>query len=224
VLATDLAASCATGESLRCLDHQLLVNDFRVQLVQMQRIVPGLAVQFLSPTSPLLRRSSDDRPIVHERIEPESGFGEAREFTPDGVVSLAHAELGKTLLFFLEVDMGTETLASPSRVPLDVRQKVVNYQAYFRLGRYRRYEQTWGCALRGFRVLFLVDSATRMAGICRLVQDMPPSDFVWVTDRAALLSGGVWSAIWARGGRLGMPPESVLGRLVPNPSPAPASL
>jgi len=72
--------------------------------------------------------------------------------------------------------------------------------------------------------LFLVDSAVRMAGICRLVEDMPPSGFIWVTDRAALLTGGAWSGIWARGGRLGMPLESILGRLVPNPSPAPASL
>lgn len=157
-------------------------------------------------------------------MEPDGRGGEPCEFTPDGVFCLGHAGLSKTLLFFLEVDMGTETLASPLRLAQDVRQKVVNYQAYFKFRRYRRYEQVWGCALRGFRVLFLVDSSTRMAGICRLVQDMPPSDFIWVADRAGLLSGGVGAPIWARGGQSGTPPESILGRQMPDSLPAPVAL
>ena len=223
-LGPDIPAAQVTGEGIRCLDHQLLANDFRVYLVQMERTVPGLSMRFLSPASPLLHGSADHRPMVHERIEPDGRGGEPCEFTPDGVFCLGHAGLGKTLLFFLEVDMGTETLASPLRLPQDVRQKVVNYQAYFRLRRYCRYEQFWGCSLRGFRVLFLVDSATRMVGICRLVQDMPPSDFIWVTDRACLLSGGVGAPIWARGGRMASAPESILGNQMPNQLPAPVAL
>ncbi len=33
-----------TAEKITCLDHELLINDFRVQLAQMQRIVPALGV------------------------------------------------------------------------------------------------------------------------------------------------------------------------------------
>jgi len=160
---------------------------------------------------------------VHEKFSTDEIGNGWIEFTPDCVMALTHKGIHKTLLFFLEVDMGTETLASPKRTKVDVRQKVVNYQTYLRFKRYRRYEHLWNCSLNGFRLLFLAYGPGRLASLCRLVRDMPPSDFIWLTDRRLLLSKGVWADIWSRGGRHDVPPQSILGSQMPELSPTPVT-
>lgn len=217
----NIPTSHVTADRLRCLDHLLLINDFRAQLTQMHRIDPALSVRFLSSTSPSVHRSPDDRPLVHEKLQADDMLGQRIEFTPDGVFAITHTGLTKTLLFFVEVDMGTETLASPQRSKLDVRQKIINYRAYFRLKQYKRYEQIWDCPLNGFRLLFITHSPGRLTSLCRLVRDMPPSDFIWLTDRQSLLSKGAWGAIWNQGGRHDIPPQSILGSKTPKSFPTP---
>jgi len=140
------------------------------------------------------------------------------------VFCLSHAQTGKALLFFLEVDMGTETLSSPSGDSRDVRQKVIDYQAHFRRRGYEPYGRLWNCTFKGFRLLLVADDAARRAQLCGLVRSLPPCEFIWVTDRGSLLSEGVWGAIWSRGGRSDGPPESILGSRMPSPSPSPDSL
>jgi hypothetical protein len=63
----------------------------------------------------------------------------------------------------------------------------------------------------GFRLLFLANSATRLVSLCKLVQGMPPSDFVWLVDQGKMFSSGLSAKIWVRGGREEDPPESILG-------------
>ena len=225
VLDEGVDADWATADRIRCVEHLLLINDFRVQLAQMERIRPELTVRSLSSMSPLTPRSGDDQSIVRERIETAEGRDGRVRFTPDGVFSLSHAELRKTLLFFLEVNMGTETLVGGKRSTPDIRRKAANYQAYLRSKAYRRYEQIWDCSLRGFRLLFLAHSAARAGSLCRLVRGLPPpSDFIWVTDQDRLLSEGAWAGIWTRGGRLDRPRQSLLGSQAPSPNPAPSAL
>ncbi len=120
-----------------------------------------------------------------------------------------------TLLFFLEVDMGTETIASRRPGGGDVRQKIVVYQSCFRGGLYKRYEPILGARLRGFRVLVLAHTSSRLAALCRLVRETPPSDFVWLTDQERMFSQGIWAPIWARGGHIDSPPQSILGTEMP---------
>jgi len=223
VLHPDMPGERVTAEGLSCLDHHLLVNEFRMQWVLMGRAMPELTVRFLSPTSPLAC-SSDGRPVIREGVDPRDGIEEQVGFTPDGAALVTHSRLGKSLLFFLEADMGTETVASRQRSKEDVRQKVHNYQTYFRSEGYRRYEGIWGCRFRGFRLLVVASSPARLAALCRLVRRMPPSDFVWLTDQGNLLSQGTWAPIWARGGRLDAPLQSILGNQMPLPTPTPASL
>jgi protein involved in plasmid replication-relaxation len=219
-----IAAERATAKNLRGLDHHLLVNTFRIQLSQMQRVVPEIDSQFLSPTSPFLKRQSDDRPLLFEKIPPDERLDAWVEFIPDGVLRFTDVGVGKSLLFFLEVDMGTETIASPKRLRPDLRQKIVNYQTLLRRRRHGRYGKHWGCQFRGFRLLFLACDPDRAGAICRLVQSMPPSDFIWVADRGSLISRGLWADIWSRGGRLDHAPESILGTRKPDPSPTPEAL
>jgi hypothetical protein len=134
------------------------------------------------------------------------------QLIPDGVFSITHREIGgKTLLFFLEVDMGTETIASMDRVSKDIRRKVSNYQELFRSGTYKRYESVLKSKLNGFRLLFLANSEARLISLCRLAREMPPSDFIWLTDQGRMFSHGLAAKIWTRGGRNENPPQSILG-------------
>jgi len=210
-------------QGVLCLEHQLLVNDCRVHLAGIGRVVPTINAQFFSHLSPFADRLPDGRTLVQEQFQA-ADTGERVQFVPDGVFSLSHSELGKTLLFFLEVDMGSETVASPQGSKKDLRQKVVNYRALWVARRWGRYAETWGCSLKGFRVLVLTSTHSRLASACRMVQDMGAPDYVWLADRRRLLGEGIWASIWSRGGRNDLPADSILGSQKPAPCPSPADV
>ncbi len=221
---SSLCYDAITAKKLHCIEHELLASDFRVQLAQMVRVSPALSIRFFSSASPQLPGAREYRPLVRERIPAADGRSDDIEFTPDGVFAITHKERNKTLLFFLEVDMGTEPRESPRNPQRAVRQKIVNYQTYFRLERYRRYEKTLRCALRGFRLLFLTATTTRLMALSRLVRNTPPCGFIWLTARDNMLSQGVWAPIWVRGGDGVKPLQSILGTALPNPCPRPDTI
>ena len=193
------------------LDHQILVNWFRVHLSFIESQIPRLSIRFLSPTSPFLGSDTHGNPYVYDRIPSDRDPGKFIRIIPDGVFSITDRELKKTLLFFLEADMGTESVACARPASNDVRQKVLNYQGYFQCGRYKRYEEEWECELNGFRLLILVNMRARLVALCRLVKEMPPSDFIWLTDQEQMFKHGVGAKIWFRGGKDEIPPQSLLG-------------
>jgi hypothetical protein len=47
--------------------------------------------------------------------------------------------------------------------------------------------------------------------LCRLVQEMPPSDFIWLTDQQRMFTHGLSAKIWARSGKQDSNRESILG-------------
>ena len=68
VLRGDLADDRIKTLKAHYVDHQLLVNWFRIHLVELERVVPQLLVRFLAPTSPFLDRGPDDWPLISERV------------------------------------------------------------------------------------------------------------------------------------------------------------
>ena len=160
-------------------------------------------IDFLASTSPFLPKLADGKLAIYDRIAAGPGPDAWMDFIPDGVftISVGEQDRRRSLLFFSGgVDMGTEPLTS-SGSGRDLRQKILNYQAYFRTGRYKRYEEFWNYQFKGFRLLFLANTGGRMASICRLVQGMPPSDFIWVSDQDRMFAQGLGDNIWARGGK-----------------------
>lgn len=199
--------------SARRAEHQLLLNWFRIQLQAMERQAPQFKVRFLSP---IAVEDFRDQPTATGTAHLDRINGCVAGLMPDGTFSITHLGRQRTLLFFLEVDMGTEPVASKRVTTPDIRHKLLAYQSHFRTGQYKRYEQPLGASLRGFRVLFLTNASSRLASLCRLVLETPPSDFIWLTDQDRMFSQDVGTRIWARGGRADAPPESILGTEMPS--------
>jgi len=222
----DLLCNYAPGDKLDskniiCIDHQLLVNWFRIHLVQIEKLLPNIEARFLSPNSPFQISNYNEMPLIHDKILIEGSNNKFIGFTPDGVFSINDKIQKKSLLFFLEVDMGTESLASPKRNNQDIRQKIINYQIYFRSNKYKRYEDIWKCHFNGFRLLFLTNNTARMKTLCQLIQEIPPSNFIWITEQRKMFSQGLADTIWVQGGNLDKPLKPIVGEKMWQPSPIP---
>jgi len=190
------------------VDHDLLINWFFIHLIQVDNSIPDLAIE---PWSPGFLTNNQGSHVFFDpriRIESEDDF---IEFIPDGIFTVWHKELEKGLLFFLEVDMDTEPVASMDRNSKDIRQKILNYQAIFRSGHYKRFENVFQFKFNGFRLLFLTNSSTRSTSLSRLFQEMPPSDFIWITNQEKMFVEGLSAEIWTRGGKKDQAPQSILG-------------
>ena len=192
------------------IDHDLLVNWFFIHLLRAERDNQQFAVTHLTLSSHNLKKGSPDKPLLQEIFATHQDQDKIVTMIPDGVFTITNKYAEKTLLFFLEVDMGTETLAKTKQAPGDIRQKVINYQTLFHGNHYKRYEKIFNADLNGFRLLFLTNTAARMKAICDLAQEMPPSNFIWVTDQKRMFSHGVSAEIWTRGAQYNKPPESIL--------------
>ena len=213
VLDPSLSYNAVAADTIHCQNHQILMNWFRIHLEQVQRLLPQWSYRIFTYSSPLLPPGPEMRPVLSEHVPSANASGEKVRFSPDAVFASRDAKTGKQLLFFLEVDMGTETLARPDRNLGDVREKLLNYQACFRTQQYKRYEKVWGCRFKGFRLLFLTHTQGRLSSLCRLVQQMQPSDFIWLTEQRSMFSMGAADNIWVRGGKLEAVQESILGSL-----------
>ncbi len=210
-------------EKIHALDHELLVGWFRIHLLHVARLLPRLAVDFFTPNSPFAPMSKDGRALSRFQIASEETDAGDQTLIPDGVFRITNADQEKSVLFFLEVDRGTEPLASPDRQIKEIRRKILGYQTVFRSEAYKVFEQFWGCQFNGFRLLFLAHSLERMSALCRLVQAMPPSDFIWVADQGRMFAEGLGAAIWARGGHgQDRPSESILNWKLACRSPLPS--
>ena len=200
------------GERVPPQAHQLLLNWVRAHLHHVETVVPQLRVRFLAHNSPFLPPGFSTMSIVTDptpcEVEPQRNLS----FKPDAAFSISDTTEGKTVMFFLEVDRGTEVRASPKREPTDIRQKILNYGVCFDRQIYKKYESLWSCQLNGFRLLFVTDSVARLGTLCSLVQAMPPSDYIWLTDKDRMFEEGISAEIWVRGGRLDTSPHSILGR------------
>jgi hypothetical protein len=164
----------------------------------------------LLSASPFLPKTSDRRSVLHNRVRVP-GESDIITLIPDGVCALGHNELGKTVLFFVEIDMGTEARTSAAQYPGEIRRKLQCYQQLLSTGDYRRYETDFDAKFRGFRLLMVTPQPERLRALCRLVREVCTTDFVWLTDRSGLLRQGIHAPIWRVGGREDLPPQSILG-------------
>jgi len=213
LLGQDIPYERILGDSLFAKDHQLLVNWFRIYLMEIERALPRVSIKVFAHNSLYLPKGQDGRIVITD-CSPVPGSGiKGIKFTPDAVFAITDSVAGKTCLFFLEVDRGTEIVASPKRDMIDIRQKIVNYQWYFHSGGYKRYKEVFKANFCGFRLLFLTSTYGRLVGLCKLTQAMEPSNFIWLTEYGRLFADGASAEIWAKGGDLQASQQSILGSL-----------
>ena len=189
----------------RMMAHQLLQNWCQISHARLISGCDDLGGDFLPSTSPLLA-GDEDGPWIAAQA---SVAGRVRHFVPDAVMGIASQQQDKHLLFFLEIDMGSESATSASSKANNLRAKILNYQAYQTSHGYRRYQDEWGCQLHGFRVLFVAAHREGADRIRRLAQQLPDTDFAWITHQDQMLDEGIGGNIWTHGTT--PDPESILG-------------
>lgn len=220
LLPVDVGLGQVDGKSIvNAASHQLLMNWFRVHLIHLVREFPRVEVQFLTNNSFVSLDAGSGQSILQDEV-PLPGHDTPQRFIPDAAFTLSDTERALTVLFFLEVDMGTEPMARSPRKGADVRRKTACYQAYFRSAGYKKYERIWSVELDGFRTLFLTNGQSRMGALCNTIRCLPPCGFIWVTTEQLMFSNGVSGDIWAQGGRSEDGLQSILGSLS-RPAPLP---
>lgn len=190
------------------IEHELLLNWFRVHLNLLPMKIRDLTTDFISSTTPFLLLKNNGLALISENLKQDD---RVIEFIPDGVFSIINKEKNKSLLFFLEIDMGTESLNSNRLKSINISTKIKNYRVYFQSQKYKRYETRWNAKFNGFRLLFLTNSSNRKINISKLVSVDRSNDFIWIADQHEMFEKGLGGKIWARGGNLSISQESILG-------------
>lgn len=193
------------------IEHELLVNWVLISATEIQEATDQFKVLFLTNSSHILKSGSPDRPFISEKFFKKDSPEINLLLIPDGVFMISDKNTGKTLLFYLEVDMGTETIVSPSHQSGDLYNKITKYKQLFEHRNFHKYNKLFDYEIKGFRLLFVTSTKSRMLSISNFVQELKPSDFIWVTSKNDILSKGIAAKIWARGGNLNKNLESILG-------------
>jgi hypothetical protein len=214
VLAQEPSTGPRKAINPQCIDHQLLENWTRIRLHQMERSFPQLSVRFLAARSPLLSVARDGQPIPLGGSDDEQR-ARAFDLLPDGVFAITHNGQQRTLLFFLEIDMGTESIESGRPDHPCIRRKIDQYVLCFSSKAYKQYEPTFCSVLNGFRVLFIANTTSRLHALCRHIARWPHTDFIWLSEENSLLNLGIGASIWIRGGQLDQRLESILDGAMP---------
>lgn len=205
--APGLANASPEPPKLLNIDHQLLLNWFRIHLTQVERSIPCLSVIYHAPN--VYQSEAIPSFRLHVPIRHDSGV--TKTIVPDGAFVILHRGKKKALLFFVEVDMGTEILVSRKGKANDIGHKILYYQELYENGRYKLLEERFDTKFQGFRLLFVADSTARVGALCRFIRAQQNVDFIWLTDQYQMFDHGLSSNIWVRGGKYENPRQSILG-------------
>lgn len=164
----------------RHFEHQLLLNWVRIYLNHAGECISQINTNFLSPLF-----HYKDYSFKTDDYQPDSSP------IPDGIFSISYEGQGKSLLFFLEVDMGTETISSNNPVSKDIRKKILCYQHIFKKQAYKKLESLFQCQFNGFRTLFVANTEYRLKQLCKLTKSMTSTDFIWLTDKNSIFQNGI---------------------------------
>ena len=174
-------------------EHQFMQNWFLIALKLFIDSQPEFSAKTFVSTSPF-----HDRPYLC-KIPKHPGGSLDCSFAPDISMKLTKGE--KSLLFFVEIDCGTESLTGQR----SVKEKIERYRIYRGTNLYKYFEKPFEAHFNGFRVLFVAPNHTRLKQLCTVTRSNTPSDFVWLTKLDSVIQA-FEGVIWLRGGNDGLKP------------------
>ena len=191
-----IAAGC-TGNgngaySPMFLEHVLGANDFWIALVQACATSDTELTGFLTD----IAVAGGQPGVQPKRILSES-LGVAGAHVPDGAFGLRRGD--RSALFFFELDRGTEVIGNRAR---GLGRIITSYLQALTSQGYRKLAGPLGVteALRGFRVLIVTSSETRVANVRRLWgavgREQSLSRFIWLAPSTVLSNGNILRAPW----------------------------
>jgi len=176
--------------------HHIDVTDFRIALESECKTASALRLLGFLPE--FLNRKIDDSRIEKYLRDVIATGGDDVVHTPDGVFAVERD--GRSALFFLEIDRGTEVV---SRRDKGVLKAMGFYLGYLQSGSYQRYRDDFGVAavFSGFRVLFVTTSDKRITNIrnaSNAIDDAVDGArrFIWLAPKDQVSSRGVLRATW----------------------------
>lgn len=176
--------------------HFLGINDFRISL---SRACSNSEVSLMGFIPDYYGERTTDGGVAKYIKDVVCDIASERKdvsHTPDGVFALERN--GKTALFFLEIDRGTEVVSNAERGVLKSLRFYVNYLLE---GKFQRYAKDFQVeSFRGFRSLYVTSSATRLENIRRATDALNISQkakrFHWISTFERVNEKSIFEPIW----------------------------
>lgn len=178
------------------MQHFIAINDFRLAL---RSACENGAIKLLGFIPDYYGEQTDKGGVVkyvRDMICDINNRQESISHTPDGVFALSKE--GKSALFFLEIDRGTETVSVADKGVLKCLRFYANYLID---GGYQRYAKDFNVPeFKGFRSLLITTSDARLANIRQAVGSLQVPEkakrFSWITTQAKLNASTMFTPIW----------------------------
>lgn len=177
--------------------HFVACNDFRIALTRDAAHGPvklrGFIPEYYGTKHRSGRVTKYLKDIAFDISDPREQIGH----TPDAVFCLE--KNGKSALFFLEIDRGTETLSNPAKGFLKM---IRFYLAYLKAGGFKGYAEDFGIEPPAvFRTLIVTTSPVRLENMQKASLALPDSvhrglRFLWCSTFEQVYQGSVLDPVW----------------------------
>lgn len=176
--------------------HFLAINDFRIMLKHSCQ-QSGIRLLGFIPEYYARQSQADSKyKYIRDSVTASSTSTDTISHTPDGVFALQKD--GRTALFFLEIDCGTEVVSDLKK---GVLKSLNFYTRYLLAGSYQRFARDFEVdSFKGFRALYLTNSKQRAENIRQssLTLTVPEKAkrFLWITTNDKLESDKLFDLKW----------------------------
>lgn len=187
-------ASVEPPKSLLFIEHLLSINDFRIYL-KLACENSRYSFSFIPEYRNIQGKGKRLTKYIKDTTEDPDNSDKQISFIPDAVFNLADSKSKKKLLFFLEVDRGTETIESPINSS-NFLNKIKTYCSYFDNKGYQRYDNDFNYEFNGFRVLTVTTSELRMNNLKKACLKYGDVSIFWFTTFEKLSSDTILEKIW----------------------------
>ncbi|SYZ73724.1 hypothetical protein TRIP_C50005 [Candidatus Zixiibacteriota bacterium] len=176
--------------------HFLAINDFRIILKQACNREKVRLLGFIPDYQGERTERRGIAKYIRDVVCDITTERDQVSHTPDGVFALEKE--GRTALFFLEIDRGTEIVSDNTK---GVLKSLRFYTNYLIEGGYQRYAKDFRIGtLKGFRALYLTTSKTRLINIRKaafgLQVPQKAKHFIWLALFQDITSGNLFLPVW----------------------------